>query len=343
MGSVPQPIHIEISEDVIFEDRGSAFVRALQERLSPFGKLTFVKAVKLDKDILERLLQVSTIEELNLPVLKDECLLLPFSAPVQALFYTISSKSALKKGLDSIRIVAKELFLRILDEKDRPAEVGKEIIQAVARSENLELLDLTDYKYWGSHMKDLLSMMEEHKGLRVFQIDEYPSKRDPDMLWIKQLLSRNRKIRVVHWSGDTVSDGTCIEALYSLNRFYCGSASLVKEQKSLLPSLVGLTLMKNATNNFQRSALLLANHVTVLVDFIQGVLAPDNTERAEVLSALGDVSEPDDGTNQSERNQSGDDTTLPEFVNGENDSPAAVISEPAHGKGTKRKGAPKSY
>jgi hypothetical protein len=60
-----------------------------------------------------------------------------------------------------------------------------------------------------------------------------------------------------------------VEELYSLNRFYQGSAEIVAFSSSCRASLVATTLVKSASKDFQRTALMLENHSDILHELMQ--------------------------------------------------------------------------
>lgn len=102
----------------MFEDGGTAFVDALQKRKSSFGSLTLVDSLPLNDDNLKRLLQVDTIDHLDLTSLNHELDLLPFSAQVDYLDYLISSSSLLEGDMLSLNVVTNKLSLTIRHEDE---------------------------------------------------------------------------------------------------------------------------------------------------------------------------------------------------------------------------------
>jgi hypothetical protein len=61
------------------------------------------------------------------------------------------------------------------------------------------------------------------------------------------------------------------DKLYALNRFFHRSADLVLQPSLDRPLLVATALMNSALSNFQRSALLLADHIDVRYERVQVV------------------------------------------------------------------------
>ena len=95
-------------------------------------------------------------------------------------------------------------------------------------------------------LQRLLHAMEGHAALRAFIVKCYPTD-DIELSWMKQLLSRNRDIAVLDSSGKRISNGTTIDKLYALDRFYKGSLALMKESTSLRLLLVTTTLTDSAS------------------------------------------------------------------------------------------------
>ncbi len=65
------------------------------------------------------------------------------------------------------------------------------------------------------------------------------------------------------------SDGLLVDKLYMLNRFYWGSSGQHVKQDPVRPSMVATTLMESASNDFQRSALFLSDHIDTLYELIE--------------------------------------------------------------------------
>ncbi|GAX20910.1 hypothetical protein FisN_1Lh434 [Fistulifera solaris] len=158
-----------------------------------------------------------------------------------------------------------------LFEFERIVSITKALLHAVNSNPNLSHLDLSDDSSkidWVPHLKDIFEGIEAHKGLRFLVVESYPWTDDPDYTWLKRLLSRNRTITVLDDTGTIISDGSSVDELYSLNRFYNGSKALSKDSASLRRELVTKTLLESASNCFQRSALLLFHLTDVLCDFL---------------------------------------------------------------------------
>ncbi len=300
----PDRIGLILESTCCFEDDGEAFIHALQNRQSSFGTFGLSGNISIIfKENLKRLLQLTTFDKLTLSFLPENLVDLPFSAPVRSLDYTINNLSVLSRQFEPLDIMAKELSLELhydsfefptgyllsflrrvaqlghfeglafdvrtaLGRIIAPTHIARELIQAITANQKLTYLDLTcPFLYWSDHLEEIFKAMETHKGLRLFRIEgcsiELPR--------LKLLLSRNRRIQV---DGFIIAGGRCkgerIEKIHQLNRFFCGSDSLVQEPPSTRPSLVGTTLLGCASGNFQRSALLLVNHTDTLCELMHG-------------------------------------------------------------------------
>lgn len=69
--------------------------------------------------------------------------------------------------------------------------------------------------------------IKDHKNLRTIKLDVADAALGPDFQDLRRLLSQNKRIQVTNFDDKVYSDGASIDELYSLNRFYCGSAFLV--------------------------------------------------------------------------------------------------------------------
>ena len=119
----------------------------------------------------------------------------------------------------------------------------------------------------------ILHAIGEHKRLReVFLLRELvlgPEKDDFSSL--KRLLSRNRNLTVFDTSGSKLTNGTTIEKLYALNRFFNGSEKLGPEPAELQPLLFATALVESTSANHQYTSLLLSNHADMLWEFIDSL------------------------------------------------------------------------
>lgn len=118
--------------------------------------------------------------------------------------------------------------------------VADALITVIKRHPSLAYLDISARSWlldWTPQMEHIFKATEEHRGLRTLVVERYPQD-DSNYSWLKRLLSRNRNITVFDSSGRKCSDGSTINKLYALNRFYNGSLDLVKESELWRASLV---------------------------------------------------------------------------------------------------------
>lgn len=124
---------------------------------------------------------------------------------------------------------------------------------------------------WGDYIPQIFNAIGEHKHLRTFALWFYPSREDPTYSWLKPLLSRSRNIALLDKNGERYSNGSSIDRLCALNRFYHGSIPLMNESRLLRPLLVAMALLESVSEKFQHTALLLANHTDALCDSMHSV------------------------------------------------------------------------
>ena len=117
---------------------------------------------------------------------------------------------------------------------------------------------------------NLTDALKDHKGLRTLLLGiQYYKDFDPGFSYLRQLLSHNRDIVVKNGKGEIYTDRGSIDELYALNRFHRGSAGLLEDPPLERPLLVSVPLLESASNNFQRTCLLLANHTDVLHELVR--------------------------------------------------------------------------
>lgn len=105
-------------------------------------------------------------------------------------------------------------------------------------------------------------------------------------------------MKVYDATGLLLPDGAGIPQIYQLRRCYFGSPTLIQDSASLRQSLVGTALVETASSSFPRCALLLADHVDVLCDFLQYTDAEEPAAPERIIAE----SESPDATNLSKRN-----------------------------------------
>jgi hypothetical protein len=169
-------------------------------------------------------------------------------------------------------------------EIDDLAPFTRSLVSAIINNPKLSCLDLSSMYWhmdWSPHVRAIFESLETHEGIRTLIISEYRYN-DPNYSWLKQLLSRNRKITVLGDWNQRHSDGSSVDKLYALNHLYCGSAELKQDATSLRPFLVVTTLIEKASRNFQHISLLLADHSDILCEFL-------NDAEIEALDATSSV------------------------------------------------------
>lgn len=108
---------------------------------------------------------------------------------------------------------------------------------------------------WGLHIVTLCKRLKDHKGLRTLKVSAFQQD-EPfndeavfgrNYSYLRELLSHNRYITVTDDDDAIYTDGCClVDELYSLNRFYRGSAGLLMEPPPERPSLVTTALRPSA-------------------------------------------------------------------------------------------------
>ncbi|GAX27266.1 hypothetical protein FisN_13Lh170 [Fistulifera solaris] len=299
----PHVVHLTFSNCEL-EDEGTAFLDYLEKRTTLFGTVRFINITGLNRDNLQRLLQLDMIERLCIHCLEDEGIL-PFSTKAKYLDYDISSSSLLKADLNSLHNVPSKLALSIEHESDDfptepvvalfrriaamghfeelkisfcfydnygyiPGCVVQSLIQAAIGNINLQVLDLStdagDLK-WDSHVGALLQGLKDHINLRVLQLSVPDTSFGPDFADLRQLLTHNCNIIVTREDGSIYSDGGLVDELYSLNRFVRCCSDLAVKPTSERLLLVTTALMGRALNDFQCSSLLLSKHADLLCEY----------------------------------------------------------------------------
>ena len=110
--------------------------------------------------------------------------------------------------------------------------------------------------------------VEGHAGLRTRTVRNIIAE-GRIFSWLEHLLSRNRNTTVLD-SGEKITNGSTIDKLYLLNRFYHGSVALVKESTESRPDLVAAALTEGASSTFPHSALVLSDHTDMLCESMNG-------------------------------------------------------------------------
>ncbi len=285
----------------MLQNRKSPFGSLTLERLDSDN-------LPLNNDNLRLLLQVETIQHLGLPLLPDnELVLLPFSANADSLSYVLfinQSGQMSRHDWESVRITATKLSLTVFFDRSDPSEalilfwqriaslghfvelgfdfqsnvclplcVIHEMIRAALANKNLKVLDLSgDYNHCEDYLKTLFNGFKHHQGLRCLRLNVKNNEAfGSGFSDLVEFLSHHRNIEVTDFRGTRFSDGLLVDALYSLNKFYRGSTDLVVAPLSEpeRKRLVLTALVEQALKDFQRSALLLSNHLDTLCGLVQ--------------------------------------------------------------------------
>jgi hypothetical protein len=171
-----------------------------------------------------------------------------------------------------------------------PACILQEILRAVVANRNLECLALFDRDsqvYLEPHLATLFDGLKDHQRLRSLRLFvEETESFGPNFSFLRQFLSHNKHIRVTDEDGNYYTDGKIIEEIYSLNAFYRDSAKLAVQPAPERPLLVVTALMRSASKDIKRSALLLTDHVDVLRELVQFAILGGGESFS--LQALGD-------------------------------------------------------
>ena len=153
---------------------------------------------------------------------------------------------------------------------DKTARIATALDRVISANPHLTYLALSKGHSnvdWTPHLQSIFKVMEVHHGLRTFCVNII-TEESFSFSCLERLLSRKRNVKVVDSSEDTITTGTSIEKIYSLNRFFHDSASLTKVSAALRPQLVASALAESASGIFQRTALLLDQHTDMLCKFV---------------------------------------------------------------------------
>ncbi|GAX17673.1 hypothetical protein FisN_10Lu390 [Fistulifera solaris] len=286
-----------------FQDDGYAFVDAARTQQTYFGSI-IIGGSPFCPANLRHLFNYSTFEKIGISGLNGENAVLPLAAKTNSLVYSVHAQYIRLEGFVALDISAKDLDLKIdgADRSDwtrlliplmnRLAELGHmerlkltsdykipmsdvrpfvdALVHAVNSNSHLSHLDLSMI-YWLMEfdiLEAILIAAEGHAGLRTLVIENDFFATDKFDTWLERVLSRNRNITVLDARGKRITNNAKIVALYQLNRFYNGSAALMKESALVRPLLVTTALAESASSNFQRSGLLLSNHTDTMCELL---------------------------------------------------------------------------
>ncbi len=175
---------------------------------------------------------------------------------------------------------------------DQVALVAKALLRVIHANPSLSYLDLSETRQcyqpldWTPHYEKIFEAMEARSSLGTSTIAINEPGRDIESIFggysdtsmnaalyshVATLLSRHRHILVENQSGLTFTDGSKINSIYKLNRFYNGSENLTKATTSFwLPQLLTTALTHSSSGKFSFTALLLSHHTNTLVECLYG-------------------------------------------------------------------------
>ncbi|GAX17675.1 hypothetical protein FisN_10Lu392 [Fistulifera solaris] len=175
------------------------------------------------------------------------------------------------------------------------APVADALVRAIQANPHLKHLDVgrTHCRLdWAPHLQRIFQALEDHPALRTVVVqghtpqkyaddnqwehEEFERMFRFDDAWLERLLSRNRNLTVLNNSGDIYTNGSSIDKIYALNRFYHGSASLVQEFTTWRPLLLATALV--SSTSLQYTSLLLSDHTDLLCEFIQEIDTCDSLD-----------------------------------------------------------------
>jgi hypothetical protein len=156
----PFPLNLTLAQSEetnrgwVFQDGGTAFIDALEQRATSFGFLTINfprNLMPFSRNNLIRLFQLDVVlDKLTMCALDPELVLLPFSAKVKALQYEVDAKHISPHAFHSLNIVTKDLDLRLYLDKYHEDWDGRLIafLNRVAALGNFKRLGLSMNYRW---------------------------------------------------------------------------------------------------------------------------------------------------------------------------------------------------
>jgi hypothetical protein len=292
-----------------FEDKGSAFIGALENRNSSVDRLRMDGDLPFSDENLKRLFELEGIDHLDLPYTDDNKVSVQaLSAKVNDLTIYSLVTPLTQFDVTSVNITAKKLTLELNirtcnifptepilsllrrfadfshfkglslyiegpDNHDMaiPSCVASELARFILSNSCLQTFDLFGTLNCDAHIATLLLALKHHNRIRTLglKVFNWPMAFGVNFIHLRELLACNRDIRVVNRSGEIYTDRCLIDKLYSLNRFLRASKGLAVEPALARGLLLPTALVEAASNDFQKSAVLLADHVDMLFEFIQ--------------------------------------------------------------------------
>jgi hypothetical protein len=307
LGTRRHPVYLRFGCFCAIDDDGDALASALFKRQSPIGSLNFSAVncsddrVWLSDSNLQRILQIPFIDELVLDgCFSDDLIPFLFASPIRNIRLDdchgqITQRVQIAPDLLSLELSCGPLYpthslfsylsyvghreltkLSVFlgcynDAQDKDIQ---ELIRFIGAKPNLQVLKWSIPLRSAELMQDLFAVAEQHKGLRTFQIVDFPYKLDRHHKFLANLIKRNRVIRVINSDGELLINGNEMHHTHSLNRFYCGLPNLGHESPAIRPALVKEALVHSAKRDFQRCALLLAKQTDSLYQLVRSV--PDD-------------------------------------------------------------------
>ena len=307
----PYPIKLVLNSSSIDMD---AFILHIQGRSATFGSLELVDCTTPVENIKLIVALSHLFEHLKIPLSPRDVVLQLLAAPVKSVCFgarrepegtddflgeadivptdiqisRVCSATFMHSFLCRVAQLGHLESLTLCSWYNRgtaPVDVEKALVDAIAANKNLHHLEIEHLEIrTESCWKNVFASLEKHERLRTLCIGHYPTKLDPQFLWLKQLLQRNRRIemsgfREYSWQMDQELKEIC-----ALNSFFRGSPCITRESPLARLSLMGAALTNSASTDFQCTGLLLTDHVDLLCEVLHGK-ACDSFSDIDVLKS----------------------------------------------------------
>jgi hypothetical protein len=122
----------------------------------------------ISHDNLQRIVKLNNMfKKLTVPMMNEECALLPFSAKVEALNYTLDSRMVLPEAFRSLNIVPKDLIVQIKmpDWLENWHAVPVALLNRLAEVGDLDQLGIAILDCWADFQVDLAAVTEALIGV----------------------------------------------------------------------------------------------------------------------------------------------------------------------------------
>jgi hypothetical protein len=289
----PYPIDLYLE---VFPAHTETFIRQLDSRKTLFGSLKILGTSETALTMLFH--QINLFENLHVEQLSRSLILMLLSAPMKSIGFTLGAESG-AMDLTTAEIVPKDISVRTVDNEcpkifmgsflDRvaqlghleslklalytlqpiAAEIGRSLMSALRANKKLKALTLIASEIMmDDHIKALFEVLEQHEGLVTFRLFNYPRARDPQFTWLKQLMKRNRSLKVTDLYGNNWIHDDELDNIYAMSCFFRGSQKLTKDTTVTRQLLVSAAVLYSTSNDFPRTALLLANHIDRLFEIL---------------------------------------------------------------------------